>query len=95
MTGQTTLPNNARVSDDFHLFAIEWAPDVVRFYLDNTLYQTRTPADMPEGALWVYNRPFFILLNVAVGGPWAGPPDPSTSFPTQMLVDYVHVYAAK
>ena len=44
------------------------------------------------GATWVYTHPFFILLNVAVGGGWPGNPDSTTTFPQQMLVDYVRVY---
>jgi hypothetical protein len=72
--------------------AVEWEPNVVRFYLDSTLYETRTNADVPAGASWVYHHPFFLLLNVAVGGTWPGSPNGSTSFPQQMLVDYVRVY---
>jgi len=95
LTASTTLPNGANLSDDFHLYAIEWEPDVVRFYLDTTLYETRTPADMPDGGVWVYDRPFFIILNVAVGGQWPGSPDATTPFPAQMLVDYVRAYSAE
>ena len=60
--------------------------------LDGYAYQTVTPADLPDGATWVYNHPFFILLNVAVGGRWPGAPDETTVFPQTMLVDYVRVY---
>ena len=83
---------NARLSDDFHIFAIEWAPGVVRFYVDGNLYQTRTPADVPSGSKWVYDHPFFILLDVAVGGSFPGSPDSTTTWPQTMLVDYVRVY---
>ena len=82
-----------RLADDFHLFAVEWEENVIRVYLDETQYNTRTPADLPRGARWVYDHPFFLLLNVAVGGNWPGSPDGSTLFPQQMLVDYVRVYA--
>lgn len=87
-----SLPNNQRFADAFHTFAVEWEPNVVRFYCDGILYQTRTPADLPAGKTWVYNHPFFILMNVAVGGDWPGSPDASTVFPQTMLVDYVRVY---
>ena len=50
------------------------------------------PADLPKGAKWVYDHPFFIILNVAVGGGWPGNPDATTIFPQTMLVDYVRVY---
>jgi hypothetical protein len=65
---------------------------VVRFYVDEDLYQTRTPADVPSGSKWVYGHPFFILLNIAVGGSFPGNPDSTTTWPQTMLVDYVRVY---
>ena len=87
-----TLPNGQKFSDDFHTFAVEWEPNVTRFYVDGLLYKTRTPADLPAGTSWVFDHPFFIILNVAVGGGWPGNPDATTVFPQQMLVDYVRVY---
>jgi beta-glucanase (GH16 family) len=86
-----SLPSG-KFSDDYHLFAVEWEPKVMRFYVDNQLYATRTPADLPRGTSWVYDHPFFIILNVAVGGSWPGNPDHTTVFPETMLVDYVRVY---
>ena len=96
LTGKTSLPDGgALLSDDFHIYAIEWETNVVRFYLDTTLYETRTAADVPTdagaSARWVYDHPFFLLLNVAVGGRFPGPPD-GTTFPQTMLVDYVRAY---
>jgi beta-glucanase (GH16 family) len=87
-----TLPNEKRFSDDFHLFAIEWQPSEIRFYVDDHLYATRRPSDLPPGTKWVYDHPFFIILNLAVGGNWPGSPDETTHFPQKMLVDYVRVY---
>jgi len=87
-----TLPGGQKFSDDFHTFAVEWEPNIMRFYVDGLLYKTRTPADLPTGTSWVFDHPFFIILNVAVGGGWPGNPDASTVFPQQMLVDYVRVY---
>jgi beta-glucanase (GH16 family) len=91
-TAVFNLPGGARFADGFHLFSVEWEPQVVRFYVDDTLYQTRTPADLPPGTPWVFDHPFFLLLNVAVGGGWPGSPDGSSPFPQRMLVDYVRVY---
>lgn len=79
-------------SNTFHTFAVEWEPNVIRWYVDGVLYQTRTPADLPPGAAWVFDHPFFIIMNVAVGGYWPGYPDATTQFPQRMLVDYVRVY---
>ncbi len=92
--GAYTLPSG-KLADDFHIFAIEWETAAIRFYVDGNLYETRTPADLPTGKTWVFDHPFFILLNVAVGGDWPGNPDNTTVFPQTMLVDYVRVYAKK
>jgi beta-glucanase (GH16 family) len=91
-TKTIALPEGKALADDFHIYAIEWEPGVVRFYLDEENYATFTQADWPEGGQWVFDHPFFILLNVAVGGSWPGNPDATTQFPQEMLVDYVRVY---
>jgi beta-glucanase (GH16 family) len=87
------LPEGQRFADDFHIYAVEWEPNVIRWYVDNELYNTLTPENLPQGTQWVYDHPFYILLNVAVGGGWPGYPDGSTEFPQTMKVDYVRVYA--
>lgn len=84
-----------KVSDDFHVYAIEWTPDQIRWFVDDVNFFSASPADIPGGADWVYNHPFFIILNVAVGGAWPGNPDKTTTFPQTMLVDYVRVYGAE
>jgi len=86
---------HGKFSDDFHVFAVEWEPQVIRFYVDDELYATSTPADLPESARWVYDHPFYIILNLAVGGNLPASPDASTEFPQRMLVDYVRVYSRK
>jgi uncharacterized protein (TIGR03437 family) len=87
-----TLPNGERFADAYHIYAIEWQPELIRWYVDGNLYKTVTKNDLPAGGAWVFNHPFFLLLNVAVGGNWPGNPDASTVFPQIMLVDYVRVY---
>jgi beta-glucanase (GH16 family) len=86
------LPNDQHFADDFHVYAVEWEKKAIRFYVDDHLYATRTPADLPKGVKWVFQHKFFILLNVAVGGGWPGNPDSTSVFPQSMLVDYVRVY---
>lgn len=81
-----------RAADDFHVYAVEWEPEAIRWYFDDELYQTRTVADLRQKENWVFNHPFFIILNVAVGGYWPGKPDETTVFPQRMEVDYVRVY---
>lgn len=86
------LPAGKRFADDFHIYAVEWQPNEIKFFVDEHLYATRTPADLPAGAKWVYDHPFFVLLNLAVGGKWPGYPDATSTYPQKMLVDYVRVY---
>ncbi len=93
LTGAYTLPNHEDMSDDFHVFAVDWMPDAIRFYVDGRLFETQTVDSIPSSKRWVFDHPFFILLNLAVGGAWPGTPDAKTPFPATMLVDYVRVYA--
>src|SRR5690242_5733645 len=92
LTGSYSLPGGQAFADGFHTFAIDWAPGSVAFSVDGVVYERHTPADT-NGNQWVFDHPFFIIMNVAVGGNWPGSPDGSTVFPQQMVVDYVHVYA--
>ncbi|MEU6607681.1 family 16 glycosylhydrolase [Streptomyces shenzhenensis] len=85
-----TLPNGQAFADGFHTFAVDWAPNSITWSVDGTVYQTRTPADL-GGNAWVFNKPFFLILNLAVGGYWPGDPDGSTVFPQQLVVDSVSV----
>lgn len=85
-----TLPGGQAFADAFHTFAIDWSPEAITWSVDGNVYQRRTPADL-GGRSWVFNKPFFLILNLAVGGYWPGDPDGSTSFPNQLVVDYVRV----
>jgi beta-glucanase (GH16 family) len=87
---KTYALENSRFDVDFHLFAVEWGEGYIDFFVDNTLYQRLTP-DNVKGE-WVFDHPFFILLNVAVGGNYLGFPTSQTPFPQTMYVDYVKVY---
>ena len=71
-----------------------WAPRTITFEVDGTPYKTVTPTSLPAGATWVFDNPFFLLLNVAVGGTFPGDPDASSVFPQEMVVDYVRVSAS-
>jgi len=85
------LPGTGEFADDFHIFTIEWEVNVIRWYVDGNLFSTKTPTDIGSGNTWVFDKPFFILLNFAVGGTWPGSPDSSTTFPQTMQVDYIRV----
>jgi beta-glucanase (GH16 family) len=87
---------NDRFDTGFHVFGIEWAPDYINYYVDDVLYQQITKQDVidetnGEGE-WVFDKPFYIILNVAIGGNLPGAPNSDTVFPQTMLVDYVRVY---
>lgn len=81
---------DSRFDVDFHLYAVEWGVNYIDFFVDNTLYQRITPAKVTGE--WVFDHPFFIILNVAVGGNYLGFPTSQTPFPQTMLIDYVKVY---
>lgn len=91
---------NDRFDTGFHIFGIEWSPDTINYYVDDVLYNQITPADLKvtpndgTGALgeWVFNKPFYMIINLAVGGAFPGAPDSNETFPQTMLIDYVRVY---
>jgi beta-glucanase (GH16 family) len=86
-----SLPSG-RFADDFHLFAVQWTPRTIKWYVDSTLYNTIdiTPAGLSE-----FHHPFFVLLNLAVGGNWPGSPDATTVFPQRLEVDYIRLYKSE
>ena len=95
LTASYQLPFGQTVYDDYHLYAVEWSQDSIEWFVDGASYHKVTPASLPAGTQWVFNSPFFLLLNLAIGGPstFLGTPDPNSPFPQQdMLVDYVRVY---
>ena len=89
ITKSYTLEND-RFDTGFHVFGIEWGPDYVNYYVDDVLYNQITPADVTGE--WVFNKPFYILINLAVGGTFVGSPNSETVFPQTMLVDYMRIY---
>lgn len=91
--GADFILNGNKLVDEFHVYAVEWEQDEIRWYTDEKCYSTLTPSDVP--GKWVFDHPFYILLNLAVGGHWPGNPDMTTNFPQFMYVDYVRVYTEK
>jgi beta-glucanase (GH16 family) len=78
------------LADGFHLYSVAWEPARIRWYLDDQLYATVTPADL-RGNPWVFDHDFFLLVNVAVGGTRSERPGRSVTFPQTMLIDYIRV----
>ncbi len=90
---QTYSLQNSRFDTDFHVFAAEWSATAIDFFVDDTLYKRITKTDVEsKGGTWVYDQPFFILLNLAVGGNFVGTTIAGTVFPQTLYVDYVRVY---
>ncbi|NVJ24294.1 MULTISPECIES: glycoside hydrolase family 16 protein [Myxococcus] len=90
--GQEHVVAGGRLYEDFHIFAVEWDPDRIRWFVDDIAFMEVTPRDLPGNARWVFDHPHFLILNVAVGGGFVGPVDGTTQFPQQMRVDYVRAY---
>ena len=83
--------SNGTFADAFHVFSMEWSPNLLKFYVDGVLYSTQTNTTVSPYP-WVFDKRFYMLLNLAIGGPWPGAPDATTTFPQTMEVDYVRVY---
>ena len=93
--GEIKLPEGD-FSDAFHVFAVEWEPAAFRWYLDGKLFHTETKWWAAGAAFPApFDEKFFLILNVAVGGAWPGPPDDKTVFPQRLEVDYVRVYQSQ
>lgn len=75
----------------FHVYSADWSPQAITFAVDGHPYRTVTPAQLPAGASWPFSHPFFLILDLAVGGSWGGAPTAATPWPAQMTVDWVHV----
>ena len=92
-TAQTELKEGT-LADDFHVYALEWEPNKLTWLFDGKPYHVLTPADL-HGKKWVFDHPFFIILNLAVGGDYGGKLDETTHFPQRLTVDWVRVYKAQ
>lgn len=77
-------------AEDFYRYSIEWDPDAIRWYVDDKRFFAVTPADLPGD--WVFDHPFYLIVNLAVGGTWPGNPGRQTRFPQKMWIDYVRIY---
>ncbi len=78
------------VYNNYHTFTVEWEPNLITWYVDGIQYHQAEPSDVPGP--WVFEKPFYLLLNFAIGGNFGGPVDPANTYPQEYLVDYVRVY---
>jgi len=83
---------NQIVSANYHVYAVEWDTNSIHWYVDGTRFYSVSRSHVQNYGNWVFDQPFFILLNVAVGGNWPGSPNGSSTFPQRLFVDYVRVY---
>jgi beta-glucanase (GH16 family) len=91
------FPSGERIDTGYHIYGMIWSQNLIQFYVDDYTqpFASVHSTDIPTGTTWVYNnQPFFMLLNLAMGGGWPGRTDATTPNPALMLVDYVRVYAA-
>lgn len=79
------------IADDFHVFAVEWDETGIRWFYDDEQFAEQTPAVM-NGREWVFDREFFLIVNLAVGGSLPGPPALDLEFPVQLQVDHIRVF---
>jgi beta-glucanase (GH16 family) len=87
------LPEGQNFVEDFHVFAVEWDPSRIAFLVDDETYNVVTSGEVGAVGEWVFDDPFFLILNVALGGTFVGLPDETTPLPQSMLVDYVRVFS--
>jgi beta-glucanase (GH16 family) len=86
-------PAGTTLADDLHVYAVDWEPGQVSWSVDGVVYQTARASRLHDGMSWVFDgHPFFVLLDLAVGGNYGGEPDATTVFPQRLLVDYVRLY---
>lgn len=76
------------LTQDFHDYWLDWRPNSIVIGVDDRTLGSFTPESLPPGGEWAFNKPMYALLNIAVGGPWPGPPDATTPWPATMLVDW-------
>lgn len=87
--------DNVGFNEDFHVFAVEWDPGRISWSIDGEVFQIVTTSEVTGRGPWVFDHPFFLLLNLAVGGSFVGSPDASTVFPQRLEIDYVRVFTRR
>ncbi len=91
-SGSYKLLGNQEFSDAFHVYSLEWDEEKLQFFVDDNLYHTILKSNLSQANPYPFDEPFFFIANVAVGGNWPGSPDPTTSFPKNLIIDYIRVF---
>lgn len=90
-TGTQMLEGDAKFSEEFHVFSINWKPDLIQWLIDDQVFHEFTPNDTGVQP-YPFNKPFYFIFNLAVGGNLPGSPDATTVFPQRLIVDYIRVF---
>lgn len=89
--GSNYILGTGSFDEAFHVYSMIWKEDIITLYIDDIEFLTVTKADL-TGSEYPFNKDFFFIFNIAVGGNWPGSPDATTEFPQRMVVDYVRVF---
>lgn len=87
----TKITTNDKIEEGFHVYKCNWTKDFIEFYIDDTLVYTFNP-EVKNDKTWPFDKPFYIILNMAIGGNFGGPEVDDSIFPQEFIVDYVKVY---
>jgi beta-glucanase (GH16 family) len=90
VTRSYLLPGGAGFDQDFHVFSVEWDDGLITWQVDGDTYHSARRGEVSGD--WPFDQPFYVILNLAVGGTFVGPPNASTAFPATMLVDWVRIH---
>jgi beta-glucanase (GH16 family) len=91
-TGSYTLQHGA-FADNFHIFTLQWDANHLYFFVDGINYKIVDKATITNQADWIYDHPFYIILDIAIGGSWPGNPDSTNVWPQKMYISYVKLYS--
>ncbi|MCH9661717.1 MAG: glycoside hydrolase family 16 protein [Bacteroidetes bacterium] len=83
----TQLPN---IEDDFHVYTATWTKDYIKFYIDGKESYFFSPKEK-NTRIWPYDKPFYVLINMAIGGNFGGPEVDDSIFPKEFIIDYIKV----
>lgn len=92
--GRVYLGADESFADAFHTFTVEWEPERITWFMDGVQYHQVTPEDLPGDSEWVFDHPFFLILNMAIGGNFGGTIEDGLALPASFLIDYVQVEQA-
>ena len=80
------------IEDGFHIYTANWTKNKIEFFIDNQLLYTFSPENIEDENIWPFNQPFYVILNMAIGGNFGGPEVDNSIFPQEFIIDYIKVY---